>query len=182
VSHLRNKAPPQTREPKTLTAKQRRYFLGSNSIQEVDARTGRTWSAATLVGNLWIQSTISQGRSRQVRHAPLLISPLCCRICRAGVHREPDVGAPLEPQAQRPEQVPAEEPAADGLLGRRLRARVFHGGLRERGRRGLPRPRQRELDSGSIAGTKMKSRGRRRGSAVGNRGKEQKIARGEEDW
>jgi hypothetical protein len=63
-----------------------------------------------------------------------------------GVHREPDVGAALEPRAQRPEQVAAEEPAADGLPGRRPLARVFRcaavfsGVLRERGRRGLPRP------------------------------------------
>jgi hypothetical protein len=63
-----------------------------------------------------------------------------------GVHREPDVGAALEPRTQRPEQVAAEEPAADGPLGRRPRARgfgggaVFAGGLRERGRRGLPPP------------------------------------------
>jgi hypothetical protein len=37
---------------------------------------------------------------------------------------------------------------------------------------------QRELDSRSIVGMKMKSRGRRRGHAVGNRGKEKK-SRGE---
>jgi len=71
-----------------------------------------TWSAATLEGKPLMQSTISQGRLRRVRHAPLSISPLCWRDPPPRVHREADVGAALAALAQGSEQVAAEEPAA----------------------------------------------------------------------
>ena len=76
-----------------------------------------TWSAATLEGKPLMQSTISQGRLRRVRHAPLSISPLCWRDPPPRVHREADVGAALAALAQGSEQVAAEEPAAGAGAG-----------------------------------------------------------------